>query len=182
MSDRFGWLPHLVPLSNYGGDWQAYEAALLKLFDLEYLVELPRLSTHEVRITCTPLVKSVNPTFWHIITTTRWEGDAQEDRIRKQSRCERILWPKAILKAMSEVLAKTAAHPVKYWANERQGEKQILVALDDFSYLVVLKLRADAKSGKKYLVLWTAYDVEFASQRRKLERECEKYWAARGTP
>jgi hypothetical protein len=48
---------------------------------------------------------------------------------------------------------------------------RIVIALEDFSYIVVLADRG------KYLLLWTAYCVEQEHRRAKLRREYERYSA-----
>ncbi len=49
--------------------------------------------------------------------------------------------------------------------SRRSGERRIVMAIPDFSYVVVL---ADRGS---YVLLWTAYYVEHDHRRRKLEAE-----------
>lgn len=55
------------------------------------------------------------------------------------------------------------------WRSERGREKFHLIALPDFSYVVVIAQRTG------YLLLWTAYCVERAHRRKKLEKEWERY-------
>ncbi len=71
---------------------------------------------------------------------------------------EQKRWPRAIIDAAS-------TESVKLWKNKRRNEERIILALSDFSYIVVLADRGD------YILLWTAYCVEHEHQRRKLEKE-----------
>ena len=43
---------------------------------------------------------------------------------------------------------------VRVWKNVRGRNERIVIALDDFSYIVVLEDR------KEYVMLWTAYPIE----------------------
>ncbi len=53
--------------------------------------------------------------------------------------------------------------------NKRGSDERILIALPDFSYLVVLADRGD------FVLLWTAYPVEHDHQKRKLWKECNAW-------
>jgi len=44
-----------------------------------------------------------------------------------------------------------------------------VLALEDFSYVVILADRGE------YVLLWTAYPVEYSSQKRKFEKEHEVF-------
>lgn len=56
----------------------------------------------------------------------------------------------------------------------RGKEERIVIALEDFSYVVVLADRRD------YILLWTAYCVEREHTRRKLKNEFVTYWKEKG--
>ncbi len=58
---------------------------------------------------------------------------------------------------------------LKYWRSKRKEEERIVIALADFSYVVVLADRGE------YVLLWTAYYVEQEHRRQKLRRECKAY-------
>jgi hypothetical protein len=55
------------------------------------------------------------------------------------------------------------------WMNERNNRKRVLLAVLDFSDVLVLEPRQD------YCLVITAYYVEQSHRRAKLERE---YWAS----
>lgn len=61
---------------------------------------------------------------------------------------------------------------MRRWSNRRGSDTRILLALDDFSYVVVLADRGD------YVLPWTAYTVERKHRREKLRKEYEEYQAA----
>jgi hypothetical protein len=61
---------------------------------------------------------------------------------------------------------------VRCWRNNRRAnEERVIIAVNDFSFVVVLADRGD------YVLLWTAYCVEYESRREVLRRECERYEA-----
>jgi len=57
---------------------------------------------------------------------------------------------------------------VRCWRNQRNKDARVVIALDDFSYLVVLADRG------RYVLLWTAYSVEREHMRRKLRKEYDR--------
>ena len=65
-----------------------------------------------------------------------------------------------------------AGDRIVWWMNERRGEGRYLIALPDFSYLVVVADRGD------YVLPWTQYPVERMHQRKKYQKEYMAYWAA----
>lgn len=105
-----------------------------------------------------PMIKGKEATFWHIIS----EGEVESERLPDLRRCERIRWPRSIIMAINSEL-------VKSWRNQRRDEERIVIALKDFSYVVILADRGD------YVLLWTAYPVEHMHRRQKLCQEYEEY-------
>ena len=101
--------------------------------------------------------------FWHIIS----EGMTEDERLPDLRRCERIRWPRPMIEAI-------ALSHIKWWRNRRKEEERIVIALDDYSYIVVLADRGD------YVLLWTAYCVEQEHTRRKLHREYEAFISKKG--
>lgn len=110
-----------------------------------------------------PIIEGKEATFWHIIS----EGAIENERLPDLRRCERIRWPRPMIEAI------TTGY-VKYWKNMRGKEERIVIALEDFSYVVVLADRGD------YILLWTAYCVEQEHTRRKLKNEFTNYWKEKG--
>ena len=61
---------------------------------------------------------------------------------------------------------------IVWWKNERRGEDRYLLALPDFSYLLVVADRGE------YVLPWTQYHVEGDRRREKYRKEYTAYWAA----
>jgi len=96
-------------------------------------------------------------TFWHV--TTR-EDKGRKQRLPDLRRCERLPWLKPILENSinSEILA---------WEfTEDDGSINIYVWLKDHDYLAIIK-----KIKKGYLILRTAYWVEFKNTKKKLMKK-----------
>lgn len=154
MNADLNWLPDLVKLSDFNGDWDRYLAKLYGYFYQDFIVSRPRFRGEVCRIATRFESDGKETTFWHLIS----DGPVESDRLPDLRPCERIRWPRPIIDAAS-------SNRVKWWRNNRGRERRFVLAVEDFSYVVVLAQR------KGYVVLWTAYCVEHENRRRRLEEE-----------
>jgi hypothetical protein len=151
------WLPPLVCLPDYGGDWQAYIEAVYGFFRQDFVASEPEFQGKRCGL--------LNPqwdddgkegTFWHLIS----EGKIEDKRLPDLRCCERIRWPRPIIEAVGK-------GQVRCWKTKTKGKPRILVALEDFSYVVVLA------GLKTCVLLFTAFPVERPHRREKLRKEYE---------
>ncbi len=158
MNQEQRWLPDLVLLEDSNGDWVRYIECIYQYFHKDFIESLPVYEQKRWAMKRLPTKYNKEATFWHIIT----EGSNESERTPNLRRCERIRWPRAIIDAVS-------MKSVKLWKNKRGNEERIILALPDFSYIVILADRGE------YILLWTAYCVEHKHQRQKLEKEYYDY-------
>lgn len=154
------WLPELECLVDYGNDWQKYLERLYTLFRRDFVTSHPSLVGKPCEIKRDPIIRFMEAGFWHLIT----DGEVEEERLPALRRCERISWPRPLIEASSD------GGKVRTWRNKRgrgSSQSRLLIALDDFSYLVVL-----ADTGRSFLLI-TAYPIEHSSQSAKLAKEYE---------
>jgi hypothetical protein len=157
VSDRPEWLPDLLLFSSYQGDWDRYQEALYEVFREDFIRNPPpTYAGKRFALKRHPLVLGKEATFRHLIS----EGPVEAARSPDLRRCERIRWPRALMLAPD--------HAVRRWQTRRGTEDRPLIALPDFSYVVVLADRGE------YVLLWTAYQVEEDHRRRKLRRDYER--------
>lgn len=159
-TDPFAWLPALVLFNAFGGNWQLYEDALYEHFRQDFIESEPAFPGRTWAVKRHPESKGKACTFWHIVS----EGSDEDERLPDLRRCERIRWPRPMIDAHAQP-------SVRIWRNTRRRSNRVLIALHDFSYVVVLEDR------RKYIMLWTAYHVEHAWQRQQMQKE---YRAAGG--
>jgi hypothetical protein len=156
------WPPPLLQLADHDGDWSAYLNALYAVF-LEDFVVTPPIVFHPKRFAMKryPMERGKEATFWHLISV----GGHEDQRLPDLRRCERIRWPRALIDAYGTGRVRSW----KKWHGG--GDLRIVIALTDFSYVVILK------EATEYVLLWTAYCVETKHQRAKLEREYFEFGA-----
>ena len=160
-----GWLPSLVLLPQYGGDWNKYVEAVYGYFHADFVYSNPEFRGVPVGIKREPTEQSKEATFWHLVS----EGGTEEERVPDLRRCERIRWPCPIIEHADDP-------PIKVWLNKRRGDTRICIWFAEVEYLVVLAQR------KGYVLLWTAYPVARSHRKRKLQREYEAYLKANAAP
>ena len=162
MSGMSDWLPPLITLAEHGGDWDSFDRAIYAAFHAGWVASRPRLYNKRMALKAHPLQQGREYTYYHVTSA----GDDEATRQPDERRMERIRWPRAMVEAVG-------TGRVLVWRNQRAtkgGRKdRILLALPDFSYVVVLDDRGE------YILLWTAYTVERSHQRKKLRREYEAY-------
>lgn len=151
------WLPPLIELPDYDGDWQKYFDAIYESFVADFVKHVPCFDGLPVRLKRHPVQKGKEATFWHLIS----EGKTEEERTPDIRRCERIRWPK-------QVIENAKDQAIKVWGNKRKGERRICLWLEDCDYLVVLAER------NGFYLIWTAYLIKSVHQKRKLKAEYEK--------
>ena len=157
MSADLSWLPPLVLLQDFEGDWSRYLQVLYEFFRQDFILSSPLYDGRRVGLKRHPVIDGKEATFWHVIS----EGKVEADRLPDMRRCERIRWPRPIIEAV-------LYGRVRYWKNRRGHESRVVIAVEDFSYIVVLAER------KAYVVLWTAYCVEREHSRQKMRKEYEE--------
>jgi hypothetical protein len=157
MEPADGWLPALLLLDSHGGDWGRYLDAVYSRFLDDWVNDPPAsFDGKRVAVKRHPEIDGKEATFWHFIS----EGTTEATRVPDLRRCERIPWPRPIADAID-------GGRLRCWKTSRKGEERYVLALADFSYVVVI---ADRRS---YVLPWTAYCVEREHRRRKLAREYE---------
>ena len=154
MNACFDWLPSLILLTDYGGRWDRYLETIYECFRQDFVTSRPSFEGNRFGLKRHPVVQGKEATFWHLIS----EGKSEPGRLPDLRRCERIRWPRPMIDAV-------ATGSVKWWRNRRGSESRVVIALSDFSYIVVLAER------KGYVLLWTAYCVEKEHKKRTLEKE-----------
>jgi len=159
------WLPAMVLLEDSSGEWKTYEEVLYGHFKTDFLDSLPHLIGKRVGLKKHPPYNGKVATFWHFIS----EGEIEDDRVPDIRRCERIRWPRPTMEAFTN-RQPTANDRIVWWKNERRGEERYLLALPDFSYLMVVADRGD------YVLPWTQYHVEHQHQQQKYKKEYDAYW------
>lgn len=159
MNDQIpDWLPDLILLENYKGDWKAFINAVYQSFHKDFVNTRPFFEELPLFARYHPSYEEKGAAFWHLIS----EGNIECDRIPDLRRCERIRWPRPIIE-------KANSEDVKIWETYRpwkgQQQRRINFSIYNFGYIVVI-----AENSRGFDLV-TAYCVEKTSRKEKLRNE-----------
>ena len=68
MSIHPDWLPPLVALDDYGGDWERYLKAIYAYFKADFLDNKPFYQGVKMALKRHPVIQGKEATFWHLIS------------------------------------------------------------------------------------------------------------------
>ena len=151
------WMPGLITLPEYNGNWDAYLAATYAAFSVDFLGVRPDFEGKRMGLKRHPIARAKEATFWHFVQS----GPVEADREPDLRRFERIRWPKA-------VIAHATDPAVKRWTEKRGKADRIHLWCEDAMYLVVLDEHDD------YILPWTAYPIQRDHEAAKLNRRWEE--------
>lgn len=126
-------LPAKLLFTAYGSDWEQYKSALLEAFQRDFMEPpFPEFTGLPVYIDPRPDYFGLPKRLWHCISVGADKDTPEEEREIQCNRCERLVWARPLIE-----LAETKQTPNWITKNGRRYEGYI--AVDDFSYVVVLK-------------------------------------------
>ena len=158
------WLPALVRMEEYDGDWNRYVGAVYAVFRRDFVENPPRFRGNPVRVG-KQLIDGRERTFWHLTS----EGEIESRRTPDLRRCERIAWLRPLIEHENDP-------SVLRWPNRRGRGQRHVLWLKEKDFVVILEKRA----GSWWL--WTAYRTDRPHTRQKLQEEYEGWRKANAAP
>lgn len=167
----YPWLPALVEKDYFDTD-QEWIDAVYAVFKRDFLENIQEYQGKKIVAKKLPqydgLFEGKNGTFRHLVT----EGNDEANRQLIWNRADRLAW-------LLPILLKAGTHEVREWRNHRKNSGYArMIALSDFSYVIVLAERQNKTTGEEYLLLWAAYPIEHEHRRRSLRKEYEAFTEA----
>lgn len=157
MNKNYKWLPDLVCLEHFGGDWESYLEIIYSYFKADFLGSPPKYNNSIVAIK-NGLSENKEIGFWHLVS----EGESEENRQINFRRCERIRWPRPIIENCN-------CNPLLVWEKEHKNRSRICILFKEEKYIVVLENRTT------FFLLITAYYIEFNRRINNLIAEFNQY-------
>lgn len=153
------WLPRLLKLEDYNGNWKHFIDKAFSIFYRDFIQTQPLCRGLWVRCRRDYVCDGKEAGFWHCIS----EGSDEQNRTPDLRRCERIAWVRAVIEHSND-------ETVDCWTNDRSGEKRQLLWFNE-EFLVVLAERTRRRDRFKYLQLITAYYTFEEHRKAKLRNE-----------
>lgn len=151
------WLPPLITLEQYQGDWSAYLDAVFRIFKRDLMDNPPLFGGRPVVVARDPSSKGKPEAFWHCVSEMEGEGN----RFPALRRCERVGWIRAVVENAAN------AATIETWPTQRGRDKRVCLWYNK-EYLVVLRER------KTHFVLITTYCTDRDHTVQKLERDMRR--------
>jgi hypothetical protein len=165
MSNLLDWLPELIKLENFNGDWNRYIDEVFSIFYRDFIENQPKFQNKWVRCR-RDLIKGKEASFWHCTS----EGPDENNRTPDIERCERIGWIKAVIE-------HSDSPKVDCWSR-RRGEIRWLLWFNE-EFLIVLGERHRKRDGFKYMQLITVYCTEEKHRKDNLRKERDEFTKAK---
>lgn len=171
-------LPDPPPLLVWGGsDWPAYVEVLYQAFVQDFC-SLAGVTFRGHRVTAPrmPEDQGKHASFWHVIS----EGKVEAERTPDPRRCERVPW-------IGWLVRRADNDPrLSWWENERRTsggrETHVVILFERERFVVVLARRHNVREQRSYLVLCTAYLVEYGRRFERMLAERDAWKASHGQP
>lgn len=145
-------LPDKVLRSDHPDD-ASFVAACYTFFRVDFVDNAPQFRTAHMGLKRLPIREGKEATFYHMTTT----GNDETNRTLEVDRSERIRWPRPIIENETDT-------DLRVWTERMRGENRIHLWHHAEDYVVVISER------NGYFVPWTAFYVNYANYRTKLER------------
>ncbi len=162
MSNHAIWLPVLMSLDDFGGNWSEYLEAVYVVFYRDFIKSQPKFRNCWVRCRREPLENGKEAGFWHCISG----GENETERIPEIRRMERISWVRAVIEHCND-------SDVTVWEVMRNTDRRICIWFRE-EYLIVLAERIRRRGGFRYWQLITAYDTEQENRKRQLRKKLDE--------
>lgn len=161
MSEFPEWLPPLVTLQEYKGNWWAYQEACYTYYCHDFVENKnPQYFKSKIVLTDTDITEyGWEETFRHIVLG----GIKKEEQ--DMGRFEKIRWIRPMIEAAD-------ADRIPWWRNirsssvKRGSQKRLVIALPDFTYKIIMR-----ETFNKY-ILFTAYPC-YGHEIKVMKREYE---------
>ena len=161
------WIPEIIPLESYDGNWQKYEDAIYCIFKNDFITSTPQFNGKKVQIKKYPIENEKENAFFHV---TCADFNKNNERLPDMRRCERIRWIRAFIENYNCDNSKcTDCNGVKIWQEPYKSRTRIHILLEEERYLVILEDR------KTYYLLITAYYLDYDHSLEKQLNNYEKY-------
>lgn len=162
------WLPALVCLDHYDGDWRRYVEAVYAVFHRDFIETQPKFQGCWVRVRRDPLEQGKEAGFWHCTSG----GPNEATRVPEIRRMERIGWVRAVIEHSTEP-------SLDHWVRQQGSEARWHLWFSE-EFMVVLGERRRVRDGRRYFQLVTAFDTPLEHQKRKRRSERDHWRSVNG--
>lgn len=148
------WLPKIIELSDYNGNWNNYNDKLYEIFINDFIKNKPEFKGKKVQTRKQPQLGKYEHGFIHLTTVANPDPTDINDRLPDFRRCERIEWNKKIIDNYLCNDLDCNCRKIYYYEQNYKNTVRINLVFADARYKVVLEKRDN------YYLLITGYYME----------------------
>lgn len=151
----YPWLPDEIDYNSFGGKFQPFLDEVYRIFKRDFLDSQATIKGRPLSVNRT-LDEGREATFWHLVSRD-YKVNGGGDRDPDIARARKLPWARAILDAIEK---ENTHEDIHIWLvpesrEEGRRENRIKIALANFSYLIVIGMRANGG-----IVMVTAFPTE----------------------
>jgi len=159
-------LPPLLTLEDVDYDPNRLIMEAYRIFRKDFIDNKPYFHATPIKLAQGIGNDGKENTFWHIISGTDKKNNNFKDP--NPNRIKYIRW-------ISPIIANSNNNEILCFEKNIKKKKRILLWYKNEDYLVVLERR------NNYIILWTAYPIEYPNLRNDLIKDYNNYIKAKGT-
>jgi hypothetical protein len=161
------WMPPIIKLSDFGGDWKSYDDYLYSIFYSDFFHTRVKFRDKTLRIREQPRVENKAQAYYHVTSVDTSNTNDEDNRIPDMRRCERVPWIRKFID--NHMCNEGCCSAPKIWAEDYKGNTRWHIMIEEVRFLVVVEER------DRYCLLITAFYLEYDSQLRKRMEKYNKY-------
>ena len=166
IEDICKWLPPIIKLEDYKGNWDLYNKALYNIFLNDFIHNIPIFKGKKVNIRINPKQNNFEHAFIHLTCKSMENAIEVNDRQPDLRRCERISWNRKIIDNYKCSDNCKNCNKILYYEQMFRNNIRIHLLFADVRFKVVLEKR------KSYYLLITGFYIHYNNV---MQKELNKY-------
>ena len=170
IEDICTWLPPIIKLETFSGDWDKYYKNLYEKFVNDFIEKPLYFNNKIVQVRINPKQNNYEHAFIHLTCETMKDGITLNDRIPDLRRCERIGWNRAIINNYPCTNSCKNCDKILYYEEYYKNTIRISLLFYDVRFKVILEQR------ENYYLLITGYYIKYDFRLNKELKRAKDYF------
>ena len=163
------WLPNIIELTDYNGNWDEYYSALYDIFLNDFITTKPKFKNKIVQTRKEPRFNQYEHGFIHLTTVSNPDPKDMNDRLPDIRRCERISWNRKLIENHLCNEKVCVCKKIYYYEQKWKNTYRIHLVFPNARYKVILEKRPN------YYLLITGYYMEYDYKIKKEIKKTEEF-------
>lgn len=138
------WIPEIISLSDFDGDWYRYDEYIYSIFVRDFIENPMIFNGKPLRIRRHPMQCEKEQAYFHVTNKdSSLSTTDPNDRIPDFRRCERIEWIRLFLEHYDCNRGCSGCNGIKVWKEPYKGNKRWHFLFEEFKFLVIIEERVE---------------------------------------